>query len=177
MMQAIFTDGKRPFFQATEPVYLGPIANEEYAAFIIRHFKAGKRTIPAAVVEDGLTWCRSHTYYVQYLFNRLYSTGRSKVGPVDLEQAKASILKERAPEYMTLQRLLSPNQAALLMAIAKEGEVKVPTAMEFVLRHQLSALSTVRQSLGVLLEKELIHRTDGLFAVTDVFLGHWLAEG
>lgn len=177
LMQAIFTDGKRPFFQATEPMYLRPIANEEYAAFISRHFKAGNRTIPAAVVEDGLTWCRSHTYYVQYLFNRLYSTGRSKVGPVDLEQAKASILKERAPEYMTLQRLLSPNQAALLMAIAKEGAVKTPTAMEFVLRHQLSALSTVRLSLGVLLEKELIHQTDGLFAVTDVFLGHWLAEG
>src|SRR5690606_27054401 len=148
-----------------------------YAAFITRHFKSAGRTIGSEVVEEGLAWCKSHTYYVQYVFNRLYSTGRSKVGPVDLEQAKASILKERAPEYMTLQRLLSPNQAALLMAIAKEGAVKTPTAMEFVLRHQLSALSTVRLSLGVLLEKELIHQTDGLFAVTDVFLGHWLAEG
>ena len=35
---AIFTDGKRPFFQATGPCP-GPI-NEEYAAFISRHFKA-----------------------------------------------------------------------------------------------------------------------------------------
>src|SRR5690606_22183064 len=177
MMQAIFTDGKRPFFQAAEPLYLGPIANDAYAAFITRHFKSAGRTIGSEVVEEGLAWCKSHTYYVQYVFNRLYSTGRRTVEPVDLEQAKASILKERAPEYMTLQRLLSPNQAALLMAIAKEGRVRTPTSMEFVLKHKLSALSTVRQSLDVMLQKELVHHTDDQFAVTDVFLGHWLAEG
>lgn len=177
MMQAIFSDGKRPFFQATEPLYLGPIPNEAYAAFITRHFKAARRRIDPTVVAEGLAWCRSHTYYVQYLFNRLWSTGKRVLEPADLERTKASILKERAPEYMTLQRLLSPNQSALLTAIAKEGMVKTPTAMAFMLKHRLSALSTVRQSLGVLLEKELVYQAGGHYAVIDVFLGHWLAEG
>ncbi|MBS1943860.1 MAG: ATP-binding protein [Bacteroidetes bacterium] len=177
MLQAIFADGKRPFFQSTEPLYLGPIPDEAYSAFITRHFKAAGRRIDPTAVGEGLTWCRTHTYYVQYLFNRLWSTGLRKVTRIDLERTKASILKERAPEYMTLQRLLSPNQAALLTAIAKEGSVAAPTAMEFVQRHRLSALSTVRQSLGVLVEKELVHHADGRYAVTDVFLGHWLAEG
>lgn len=177
MMQAIFADGKRPFFQATEPLHLGPIPDDAYAAFITRHFEAVRKRIGADVVRDGLAWCRSHTYYVQYLFNRLFALGRKEVGAMDLLHTKASILKERAPEYMTLERLLSPNQAALLTAIAKEGRVALPTAMEFVVRHQLSALSTVRQSLGVLVDKELVHHTDGNYAVTDVFLGHWLAEG
>ncbi|HRN38700.1 MAG TPA: hypothetical protein PLL18_17455, partial [Flavobacteriales bacterium] len=126
---------------------------------------------------QGLDWCRGHTYYVQYLFNRLWSTGLRKVTNLDVERTKASILKERAPEYMTLQRLLSPNQAALLTAIAKEGTVQMPTAMDFVLRHRLSALSTVRQSLGVLVEKEVVYQAEGAYGVTDVFLGHWLAEG
>lgn len=176
MLQAIFADGKRPFFQATEPLYLGPIPDEAYSAFITRHFKAAGRRIDPAVVQEGLSWCRSHTYYVQYLFNRLWSTGFRKVATLDLERTKASILKERAPEYMTLQRLLSPNQAALLTAIAKEGRVQMPTAMDFVQRHRLSALSTVRQSLGVLVEKELVYQAEGTYGVTDVFLGHWLAE-
>ncbi|MCC6840496.1 MAG: ATP-binding protein [Flavobacteriales bacterium] len=176
MMQAIFADGKRPFFQATEPMYLGPIPEDAYTEFIQRHFKAGRRRIDQAVVRDGLSWCRRHTYYVQYLFNRIWSTGNRQVGPADLERTKASILKERAPEYMTLQRLLSPNQAALLTAIAKEGGVKAPTAMQFVQKHRLSALSTVRQSLGVLVEKELVYQAEGVYGVTDVFLGHWLAE-
>lgn len=177
MMQAIFADGKRPFFQATEPLHLGAIAEEAYSTFIHRHFAAAHKRISKDVIGNGLAWCRSHTYYVQYLFNRLYALGIKEVHEADLVRTRASILKERAPEYMTLQRLLSPNQAALLIAIAKAGRVATPTAMEFVVKHQLSALSTVRQSLGVLVDKELVHRTDAGYAVTDVFLGHWLAEG
>lgn len=177
MMQAIFTDGKRPFFQATEPLYLGPIPDAAYAAFILRHFKAARKRISAELLQEGLAWCRSHTYYVQYLFNRLFALGKREVDAIDLAHTCSSILKERAPEYMTIKRLLSPNQAALLTAIAKEGTVAAPTAMEFVLRHQLSALSTVRQSLGVLLEMEIVHQAKEGYRVTDVFFGHWLAGG
>lgn len=177
MMQAIFADGKRPFFQATEPLYLGPIPDAAYSAFILRHFSKAGRRIGEDVVQAGLAWCRSHTYYVQYIFNRIWSTGKREVQTADLERMKASILKERAPEYMTLQRLLSPNQAALLTAIAKAGTVKTPTAMAFLRNNRLSALSSVRQSLGVLVDKELVHQAEGGYAVTDVFLGHWLAEG
>lgn len=172
-----FADGKRPFFQATEPLYLGPIPEWAYADFIAHHFREARIRIDRELVFDGIGWCRGHTYYVQYLFNRLFSLGQRVIEQMDLERTKASILKERAPEYMTIQRLLSPNQAALLTAIAKEGRVALPTAMEFVVKHRLSALSTVRQSLGVLVEKELVHHAEGGYAVTDVFLGHWLAEG
>ncbi len=177
MMQAIFADGKRPFFQAAEPLHLGPIPDKEYSAFISRHFKAAGRTIAPEVVKQGLAWCRSHTYYVQYLFNRLYSTGKKRPDLLDLRTTQAAILKERAPEYMVLKRLLSPNQAALLTAIAKEGAVPAPGAMGFIRSHGLSALSTVRQSLGVLVDKELVHQGEAGYALTDVFLGHWLAEG
>jgi Fe2+ or Zn2+ uptake regulation protein len=47
--------------------------------------------------------------------------------------------------------------------------------MDFAVRHRLSALSTVRQALGVLQEKELVHQAADGYRVTDVFLGHWLA--
>lgn len=175
MMQAIFTSGRRPFFQATEPLHLGPIPAMLYAEFIQRHFKAARRRIDATVVHEGLDWCRCHTYYVQYLFNRLYALGKRDVNALDLARTRSDILQERAPEYMTLKRLLSPHQAALLTAIAREGAVPAPTAMEFVVRHRLSALSTVRQALGVLQEKELVHHAADGHRVTDVFLGHWLA--
>ncbi len=175
MMQAIFAHGKRPFYQTTEPLYLGPIPAGEYTAFILRHFAKGKRRISEALVKQGLGWCRGHTYYVQYLFNRLYGLALRHYEARDLAAVQTSILKERAPEYMTLKRLLSPNQAVLLEAIAKEGVVAKPLAMAFLRKHGLSALSTVRQSLGVLLDKELLHQAEDGYRLTDVFLGHWLA--
>lgn len=177
LMHALFTEGKRPFYQATEPLYLGPIPTDEYAAFIQGNFKRGNRRIDADVVRSGLDWCRGHTYYVQYLFNRLYGLALKQCGPEDLRAVQVSLLKERAPEYMTLQRLLSPNQAALLTAVAKTGTVEVPTSAAFIREHGLSAVSTVRQSLGVLVDKELLHQAEGGYRLTDVFLGHWLADG
>jgi hypothetical protein len=65
----------------------------------------------------------------------------------------------------------------LLSAIAQEGVVETPTSMDFVIRHELTALSTVRQSLAVLLEKEVLHQGPQGYRVTDVFFGHWLAGG
>ncbi len=184
MMQAIpgsgagtgSANGKRPFFQAAEPLYLEPIPDEAYTAFIQHHFKTARKRIDGGVIAEGLAWCRTHTYYVQYLFNRLYAMGK-RVEPANLIHTQHSIIKERAPEYMTLKRLLSPNQAALLEAIAREGVVETPTAMEFIIEHKLSALSTVRQSLGMLLENEVVHQEQEGYRVTDVFFGHWLAGG
>jgi hypothetical protein len=177
MMQAIFAQGKRPFYQATEPLYLGPIPEAAYTAFILRHFRQGRRQrMDAELVRQGLSWCNGHTYYVQYLFNRLYALGLPRYGAMDLLTVQAGILKERAPEYMTVERLLSPYQAALLRAVAKEGAVPRPGAGGFIRKYGLSAVSTVRQSLGVLLEKELLHQAADGYRVTDVFLGHWLAE-
>ncbi len=177
MMQAIFTDRKRPFYHATEPLYLEPIAKADYTAFILAHFKKGKRKISEELVHAGLDWCNLHTYYVQYLFNRLFALAKPNYGPIDLRDTQDSILKERAPEYMTMKRLLSTNQAAVLQAIAKDAPVIVPTANAFIGKHGLSAVSTIRQSMGVLLEKELIHQAEEGYQLTDVFFGKWLAVG
>lgn len=176
MMQAIFANGKRPFYQATEPLYLGPIPEETYCDFIMDRFKAGKRKITKALVLEGIHWCRCHTYYVQYLFNRLYALGKRSYDTFDLMATRQSIIRERAPEYMTVQRLLSTNQAAVLQAIARDGEVARPAAIDFIIKHKLSAASSVRQSLHVLVDKELLHQHEGMYRLTDVFLGHWLAD-
>lgn len=176
MMQAIFADGKRPFFQAAEPLHLGPIPDKEYAAFIKKHFQAVGKRIDDAVIDQGLAWCRTHTYYVQYLFNRLFALGQRRCDLTDLHHAQEAILAERAPEYITFTRLLTANQVALATAIARTGTVWEPLAMSFIREHKLSAASTVRQSLGVLLHKEVVHETDEGYRLTDVFFGHWLAQ-
>ena len=175
MMRAIFTDGKRPFFQATEPLHLGSIVEDEYLAFIQRHFRAAGKRMDEALVRQGLAWCRLHTYYVQYLFNRLYAMEVQRYEAHDLAEAQEAILAERAPEYIMLSRLLSRNQLALAKAIAKEGAVAAPQAMGHIRKHGLSAVSTVRQSLAALTDKEIVHESPEGYRLTDVFFGRWLA--
>lgn len=176
MMQAIFADSRRPFYQSVQALYLGKIPEDLYADFIIEHFKRDKRSIPRGLVLEGLRWCRSHTYFVQLLFNRLYGMPNKRYSEEDMLRVQEDILLEKAPEYMQLKRLLSLNQRALLEAIGKEGTAQQPMAGDFIKRHHLSSASTVRQSLHVLLDKELVHEEPSGYEVTDVFLGRWLAR-
>ena len=70
--------------------------------------------------------------------------------------------------------MLTPQQAQLLTAVAKEGWVSKPTSKEFLSKHQLTS-SAVQRSLPALTQKEfLTHEKEG-YRVYDVFLGRWLA--
>jgi len=72
---------------------------------------------------------------------------------------------------------LDPDQAALLTDIAQEGAVQTPTSIQSVIRHELTALSTARQSLGGTGGKGGGTPRSGRLSVTDAFFGHWLAVG
>ncbi|NNC82057.1 MAG: ATP-binding protein [Flavobacteriales bacterium] len=174
MMAMLFSDHKRPFYQSTEPIHLDYIDQRVYNDFIRGHFQSAEREIAPEVIDRGLTWARCHTYYVQFLFNRLYGLGLKKYEESDLLQVRNSILREHGSEFKALTKLLSPHQAKLLLAIAKAGNVDVPTRSSFIREHGLSAVSTVRQALGVLEDKELIHRNESGYMVTNVFLSRWL---
>jgi hypothetical protein len=73
MMETMFSNPTRPFFQSVELMYLGPIVTENYLEFIKNHFNAAGFNISEATINQLLNWCRHHTYYVQHFCNRLFA--------------------------------------------------------------------------------------------------------
>lgn len=70
---------------------------------------------------------------------------------------------------------MTSNQAQLLTAIACEGKVSAPTSLEFVLRHQLPAPSSIKMALKSLQDKEfLFYDAKQGYMVYDRFFGMWL---
>lgn len=179
MMINMFTDATSPFYESTECVFLDRIEKEEYKDFITRMFAWGSMAIDEDALETIMEWTCGHTYYVQYLCNRLYALHKSHIDSAMVNQTIYRILKQRENSYLERRNLLTKGQWNFLKAIACEGEVTKPTSGAFLNKYSLGAPSSAKKTLQALVDKELVLETttkDGnSYRVYNVFFMRWLA--
>jgi hypothetical protein len=58
---SMFSDYGRPFYQSTDIIKLNPISESDYIPFIQKHMEAGKREVPAAIIEEWYHRMKGHT--------------------------------------------------------------------------------------------------------------------
>jgi len=174
LLTAMFTDYSRPFYQSAEFLFLDKIPNDSYSKFIIDNFKKGKQTIGQEEVDLILSLTKRHTYYVQFLCNRLFSLQNKTISKELIHNTMSEILYENRAIYYTYEKILSKGQVELLRAISKEAHLSQPTAKDFIQKHKLSTPSSVRRALKSLLDKEMIYEEEGIYSVYDVFFSRYL---
>lgn len=173
LMQEMFTSSKRPFYQSTQLLTIGPIQQDEYTGFATGHFAAHGVKLPQEVFNTIYEKYEGHTWYVQCLLNRLYGYDRD----VDMElvsYATEQILAEYSYIYADLLKAYTAGQVRLLKAIAKEGCVKEVLAGDFISTNRLRAASSVSAAMKKLLENELVYQTADGYIIYDRFMGEWL---
>jgi len=174
LLEAMFRDSGRPFYNSTEILFLEKINSEEYCNFINKKFKEGGTKITSEVIDQILEWCRYHTWFVQYVCNRLYSLSRDEIDVTILHQMMVTILEENEPGYYGYRNLITAFQWKVLNAIAVEKKLSEPNGKAFLTKYQLGAASSVSLAIEALLDKELIFRENEIFYVYDVFLARWM---
>ena len=113
--------------------------------------------------------------YVQSLLNKMYGIYENQVlTDKDFRRCLQIINSSRQEDYRNLYKLLTPNQATLLVAIAKEHSVKAPTAGAFMQKYHLKAVGSVQRALQYLLENEYIYTAEQGYIIYDRFLAFWL---
>ena len=173
LMQEMFTSSKRPFYQSTQLLTIGPIQQDEYAGFATGHFAAHGVKLHQEVFNTIYEKYEGHTWYVQCLLNRLYGYDRD----VDMElvsYATEQILAEYSYIYADLLKAYTAGQVRLLKAIAKEGCVKEVLAGDFISTYGLRAASSVSAAMKKLQENELVYQTADGYIIYDRFMGEWL---
>ena len=174
LMAEMFNSPKRPFFQSTEFVNLEPLSETTYFEFSRRFFEKRKGNLSEEVFHDVYQRFSGHTWYIQFVMNRLYETTKRADSIEQSNQVILSVVDTLAPQYEMMMTLLTTNQVNLLKAIAKEHKIAKPQSFEFVNKHNLSSPSSVKTALDVLVDKELVyHEKDG-YVVYDRFLSIWL---
>lgn len=176
LMEYIFFSIKRPFYQSTPKLFLDKISKEVYFSFAHSFFEKEGKELPEEIFDKVYTWVDGHTWYVQYLLNRLFALPEKTLSPELLDSLMMEILQEEEYTYQTYFQLLTFNQIQLLKAIAKEGIVREVNAAAFIKKYDLKAVSNVNTSLRILIDKEFILRQPDGYIVYNRFMSIWLSR-
>lgn len=174
LMESIFFSVKRPFYQSTQKLFLESIPYIPYYDFAKKLFAKGRKELLEDVFKDVYQSVNGHTWYMQYLLNRLYSLPQSTPTLELLHTLLEEIIKEEEYTYQTYFQFLTSNQIQLLKAIAKEGTVSEINASTFIKKYDLKGASSINVALKALIGKEFILKEPQGYIVYDRFLAIWL---
>lgn len=175
----MFGSASRPFYQSTSSLSLGPIDKDEYADFAVSLFADAGKTLEREAVLDLYDLVQGYTYYLQRAMNAAYALlpdGK----PCDrtfLFERVDEILTAQTDSYQDILSALTPNQRALLAAIALEGVASNITSTEFIRRHGLGPISSVQTAARALMKRQFLTRDpQKRYCLDDKFLELWLAR-
>jgi len=178
LMLEMFNTANRPFFSSTQILGLAEIEKDTYKAFIREKFSERNRSIDDEAIDFILSWTLSHTYYTQIICNAVFSERKKNVTIEQVKRVCDEQLNMQQVTYMQYRSLLSPIQWQLLLAVAKEGLVTEPQAQEFLRKYKISAASSAKKALNILLDKEMIFSIETMgktaYRVYNVFLMRWM---
>ncbi|MBI4493398.1 MAG: AAA family ATPase [Chloroflexi bacterium] len=179
LLRQVFTETNAPLYKSAKVAPLGPIHPEIFAPFIVARFAATGLRITDAAVDHLLVVTQGHPHDTQKLCYFTWAVAAADGRPASPEtvvQALRQILAADGAHYIEVWDSLTPNQARMLEALAREGNRGGILAEEFRRRHRLGAYATAKRALDALLARGLVERVDreGVI-VPDVFLRLWLA--
>lgn len=178
MMSKLFNSPSEPFFMSSSPIMLEPINKEKYVEFVSAHFGEADKPITTESIEYVYERFDGHTWFIQYVFNRLYEmSGKDTPATKELaDEAVSYILSLFSPMFKEVFARMSEKQRALLVAISKERKVTAPTGEEFISKYSLRSASAVQGAMRPLVEDETIAFNNGLYFITNRFFSLWLSR-
>lgn len=178
IMSNIFQSATRPFYQSVSMMQLRQIPFEKYKEFVIFHFEQNNRNISSEVIRKVYTDYDGHTWYLQILFNEMFSL--CNVGEIcDLELyylAENNIIASQIFTFQEILARLPQKQKEVLIAIAKERKVKAINSTHFIQKHQLRSASSVQSAVKYLIDKDLITVESNIYSVYDRFFAIWIKK-
>jgi uncharacterized protein len=176
LLQEMFLGAKRPFYQSAEVMVLDKIERTVYSEFITDTFGKNRKKINQDAVDYILDFTDNYTYYTQLTCNQCFFNSDIILDIDQTRQIIQEYLESRKVDYLNILNMLSENQKKMVIAIAKDGLVEKPSAMEFLQRNKLPSASSSLQALKTLNDKEIIYKTLTGYKVYDVFFERFLEK-
>jgi hypothetical protein len=171
----MFNEYSRPFYQSTGLLYLPKIEKKEYSGFILRQFNKNSKKIEFPVADYIYEKNNGITYNVQYVCNKLFSSGENEITNEQVDYMMEEILKDNEMVYYNYRELVTALQYKILKAVAKEKIVDKPLSGNFISSYNLGSASSVKTAVETLANKGILTNSNGL-RVTDWFFSLWLAN-
>ena len=176
LLEQMFRDSSRPFYNSADIQSLEVIAEEKYAEFVRHHFLANGKKIDDEAIGYVYTTFDGNTYYNQKTMREAFAT--TSVGACCTKGMTEDILhlmiKESNRHYSEIMARLPLPQKELLYAIAKEHRASQITSGAFIRRHSLKSASSVQSSIKKLIGTGLVSFDSGGYFIADQLMRLWL---
>jgi hypothetical protein len=175
VMRRLFTHENEPFFRSAKVMELGRIDVRQFASFVEQQFARTDRALADGVAAALVGITRGHPYGTQELAYALWEEVPEgfTASAADLDRAVEAVVRSENAHFTLAWGGASRAQRLVLQALAVEpGSV---FGVEYRLRHQLPAASTVQRAVEQLVADELVERRpDGGFEIAEPFLREWV---
>lgn len=176
LLQEMFNESARPFFNSASMLTLAPIEISEYINFATKLFGAANKILDPEVVEYVYKAFDGNTFYLQKTFNLAFSMtmeGKS-CGLRTVKDAIDEMLTSYDTIYREILSETTDSQKQLLIAVAREGEAASITSAKFIKRNALPSASSVQSAAKRLLESYFITRNATVYRIQDPLFRQWI---
>lgn len=155
LLQSMFDDSKRPFYNLCDRILLGRIAADDYFPFIQKAaVNRWGKSLDSCIISELLELVERHPYYVNVIGSRLWLSNSLPTSQ-EIQVCWKNYQEEEKTRVKIELDLLSANQKKLLIAIARFGDELTPMSTSFV-KCSGVPLASIRQSLTVLEAKDYV---------------------
>ena len=174
----MFNNPNRPFYRSAKSFPLEKIDKSELSLFIQNKFKTTGKIVSDDLIEEIISICKLHPYYVQYLCHIIWERAidRKIVKQEYLHEGLKLLLKREASTYEATWDLLTVKQRQVLVALSNVTSNDKLFSSEFLEKHNLGSASTLQRTLRSLIDKDLIDRAGAIYTIIDVFFKKWILQ-
>ena len=177
LLEGIFNDPQRPFYNSVTFMQLSPIDQDTYIMFCQSLFARYGKTVSEALITQLYTCFQGITWYIQLSMNEAF-TQVERGGHVD-EKSYQLILNHLVDSkrftFEDRYASLTEKQKTVLQAIATEYPKELTlTSQDFIMKYNLKTASSVQTAIKGLVEKGILSDRHGLKRPTDILFILWL---
>lgn len=174
-MDDIFSSSKSPLFKAAIPISLGPIQQEEFAAFIRKKFAVGKRRISDDVMARIFQDTDGVTGDIQQICEALWGVtfDGADLTVEDFTMAYELIFSRESKSYELILTGLTAIQFQCLSALARVGGKSV-TSGDFLKESGIKQPSSVSRAIARLMKMKVVSIQNREYRFVNPFFRLWI---
>jgi len=176
-MSEMFSNSRSPFYKSAALFDIGRIDDKDFTAFLIKRFKAGKRTVTPQVVTRILALADRVSGDVQELCDALWAStdNGATLAESDLPKALELVFARESKAYTPIVSRLTTIQMRVLRGIAQFGGEQTLSG-DFLRRVGVPNAGSVRKSILRMVELDILYAYDGAYKFTNPFFCAWLLQ-
>lgn len=177
LLEGIFNDPLRPFYNSVVFMQLQPIEKGVYANFCQQLFHKYGKSVSPALVERLYECFQGITWYLQLSMNEAFTMVErgGHVGEEAYGQILNHLVDSKRFTFEDRYASLTEKQKMVLLAIASEfPNQPTLTSQEFISTYGLKTASSVQTAVKGLVEKGILSDNHGVRRPTDLLFMLWL---